>query len=335
LNVENKSEKRMGTRRNPQKQDYSAGKPIIGEETKAKSKKNTKSKNNSKPGAKSRGRPKKSKSTKTKKKQSKPKKKSKKQLDKENADKEIEREAERETAEELGRYENRLVEELKQGIILNEEEKELTDVQVDECFKQLIKGVTKSPSIASNKVINSFIKLCKNMITQNQNDQAQVWEDCKEFLLQNLRRFDDQKSKWLSSDEIIKKLEQENILDYWVERKFYSMTKTRLEGSKLPDLDGYNELDYYCNELIFDIESENQDTLMMEQRKVFLEIINLLFDIWIVVHKKLTEKENVDFELGTLKESLKEADIKRIKTQIRLSNPKPSLKVQKKSIKNK
>lgn len=215
-------------------------------------------------------------------KKSKPTKKSQKQSDREKLENEVE--------EELARYKTRLVEELKQGITLNRQEEKLPDQQVDELVKQLIKGVTKSHSIASNKIINPFVKLCKNLITQNQNDLDQVWEDCKEFLRENLQRFDDKKSKWLSSKEIIKKLEQENPLDYSVERKFYSIAKTRLEEIDLPDfMDTYNELDYYCNEIICNPDDDGPDSIMTEQRDSFHKIISLLFDLCIVIPKKLTK----------------------------------------------
>lgn len=171
-------------------------------------------------------------------KKSKPTKKSQKQSDREKLENEVE--------EELSKYKTRLVEELKQGIILNDQEEKLTDQQVDEAVKQLIKGVTKCPSVASNRIINPFVKLCRDLITQNQNDLDQVWEDCKEYLKENLQRFDDKTSKWLNSEEVIKKLDQENPLDFCVERKFYSIAKTRLEELGLSDfIDSYNEVDYF------------------------------------------------------------------------------------------
>ena len=207
--------------------------------------------------------------------------------------------------EEVKRYKLRLIEELENGIILDKISPPLSDYELNDNLIKLMKGVTQSPTIATYTVIGPFLKLCNNFITQDQKDLQNVWETCCDYLTEQLEKYENlsynatpiQKSI-LTPIEVMRRLNEDNPLQYCVERKFHGAKMDILQSIELPNLENYDERDYYCNEIFYEIEDNDLNSLLQKQRISFNEVIKALIDLCILLPQSMTKKEDIDFKVG-------------------------------------
>jgi hypothetical protein len=233
-----------------------------------------------------------------------------------------------EIANEVETYKERLLKELNEGLILNPEYPAHSEQKVDKLIKKLAKGLDRNVNVGTFSVIDPFLQLCRNIITQDRSDIRDLWEKCKQYLFQEFDRFDNTEVANRLKDRLTGCNSREegsnadankshNLLDYCVEHKFYGVPKSKLEEIGLGEEEIQTD-EFYCNELMFEDDDHNGlERFMRKYREDYSETLNTLVDI-IELIPKAHSKASHEKKLETLKDNLKQLDIKRIENEYKL-----------------
>jgi GTP1/Obg family GTP-binding protein len=93
------------------------------------------------------------------------------------------------------------------------------------------------------------------------------------------------------------------------------LTEDQLEELNITDDTLLVTRRYYCNEIIFYVDTSNQvEKLITKQRRLFHTIVNLLYDL-IKCLTEISKKPSLDKKLDKLKHELLEKDRERVELE--------------------
>ena len=89
-------------------------------------------------------------------------------------------------------------------------------------------------------IIEPFLALCKDMITQSYEEISQVWKECKQYLISLFNKFEDEELK----KESINEIKKVDLMQYVAKGVYYGimpneLKKLQLEDTKNVDLDKF------------------------------------------------------------------------------------------------